>query len=278
MAILAGPLSLWLCALVAVPMGIFLVYSFWQVKNFQIVHTFWWGNYRAAVGSLFLGAVETSLIIGLSTAVLSCAGAFALAWVVRFRIRRGRNLALLAIVAVSTGSYLARIYSWRSVLGTNGLINSGLSSIGVIKQPLGFLIFDRFAIVTALTSLFLPYAFLPIYANLLAIDPEVIEAGRVLGAGPLTNFRRVIFPMTSVGLVISFIYVMIFATGDFAIPTFLGGATGLPAAEVIQNQFGSSFNWPLGAAMSFVYMAILGAIAGVLAVYAGRKSRRMALV
>jgi spermidine/putrescine transport system permease protein len=276
-ALLATPLTLWLLALVTLPIGIFFVYSFWRVRNFQIVHSFWLGNYRSAFGSLFLSAVESSLIIGLSAALLSCAGGFVLAWVVRFRLRRTRNLALLAIVAVSAGSYLARIYSWRAVLGSNGLINSGLIHAGVTDQPLTFLLFNRFAIVTALVNLFLPYAFLPIYANLLAMDSEVIEAGRVLGAGPWTNFRRVILPMASVGLAISFIYVMIFATGDFAIPTFLGGATGLPAAAVIQSQFGTSFNWPLGAAMSFVYIVILGAIAGALAFYANRVSRRMAM-
>jgi spermidine/putrescine transport system permease protein len=275
--LLAAPLTAWLVAMVALPLGIFLTYSFWSAENFQIVHRWSLKNYRAAFSSLFLRAIESSLIVGLIAAFLSCTIAFALAWIVRFRLQRGRNLVLLAIVAVSAGSYLARIYSWRSVLGSNGLINSFFISTGLTKQPLSFLLFDRFAMVTAFVNLFIPYAFLPIYANLLSINPETIEAGRVLGAGPLVNFRRVILPMASVGLVISFIYVMIFVTGDFAIPTFLGGATGLPAAEVIQNQFGGSFNWPLGSAMSFVYIAVLGAIAGVLAVYAGRKSRRMVL-
>jgi spermidine/putrescine transport system permease protein len=148
--------------------------------------------------------------------------------------------------------------------------------IGVIDDPLSFLIFNRFAVVLALTNIFLPFAFLPIYGNLLAIRPEVLEAGRVLGAGPITNFRRVIFPLASTGLLISFIYVFIFATGDFATPAFLGGPGGVVAARLIADQFGAVFNWPLGAALSFVYMLVLGLIAGVLALVVTRRARRIA--
>jgi spermidine/putrescine transport system permease protein len=275
-AALGLPLALWLAALFAAPAIIFLLYSFWRVEAFRIVHSFNLDNYRAALGRFYLRTVLNSLIIGFAVATISCLIAFALAWAVRFRFRRRRNLILLAIVAASTGSYLARIYSWRSILGSTGAINSVLGSLGLIDHPIGWLIFDRFAVIVALINLYVPYAFLPIYVNLLNVDPEVVEAGRVLGAGPVTNIRRVVLPLTSVGIIISFLYVLIFATGDFAIPTFLGGSGQLPAAQVIQDQFGSSFNWPLGAAMSFVYMGVLGAITLALLAVAQRQSRRLA--
>lgn len=265
-----------LVALFAAPAVIFLIYSFWRVEAFRIVHTFGFDNYRLALSWSFLRNVVNSMMIGGVVASISCVIAFALAWAARFRLQRGRNLVLLAIVAAATGSYLARIYSWRSILGNNGAVNSVLQSIGLTDHPLTWLIFDRFAVILALTNLYVPFAFLPIYANLLNIDPEVVEAGRVLGASPVRNLRRVVLPMASVGLIISFLYVLIFATGDFAIPAFLGGPTGLPAAQVIQVQFGSSFDWPLGAAMSLVYMAVLGVVAAVLLVVANRKSRRLA--
>jgi spermidine/putrescine transport system permease protein len=273
---LAAPLTIWLAALVAVPLGILVVYSFWRVVAFQIVHVYSLVNYRASFSRVFLRALENSLVIGLSTAAITCVIAFALAWAIRFRVQRGRNLLLLAIVAASAGSYLARLYAWRGILGAQGAINSFLTAVHLTDAPLGWLIFNRGAVVLALVNLFVPYAFLPIYANLLAVDPEVLEAGRVLGAGPIANLRRVALPLSSVGLATSFVYVLIFATGDFAIPTFLGGPTGLPAAQVIQSQFGEIFNWPLGAAMAIVYLLVLGGISGLLAVYAGRRSRRLA--
>jgi spermidine/putrescine transport system permease protein len=273
---LALPLGIWLAALFAAPAVIFLLYSFWRVEAFRIVHRYGLANYRVAFGGAYLHSVANSLIIGVTVATLSCVLAFALAWAVRFRVGRGRNIILLAVVAASAGSYLARIYSWRSILGASGVINSALASLGLADHPLGWLIFDRFAVIVALTNLYVPYAFLPIYVNLLNLDAEVVQAGRVLGAGPLTNLRRVIVPIASTGLVTSFLYVLIFATGDFAIPTFLGGPTGVPAAQAIQNQFSTNFNWPLGAAMSFVYMAVLGTIAAVLLVVGARSSRRLA--
>lgn len=274
--VLALPLALWLAVLVAAPAVIFLLYSFWRVEAFRIVHKFGFGNYHTAVSGFYLRTILNSLVIGIAVATISCLMAFALAWAVRFRLRRGRTVVLLAIVAASAGSYLARIYSWRSILGSTGVINSMLERLGVTNHPLDWLIFNRFAVIVALTNLYVPYAFLPIYVNLLNIDPEIVEAGRILGAGPMRNMRRVVLPLASVGLIISFLYVLIFATGDFAIPTFLGGPTGLPAAQVIQNQFSSNFNWPLGAAMSFVYMAVLGAIAAALLAVAARKSSRLA--
>lgn len=273
---LAAPMTVWLAALVAAPLGILVVYSFWRVTAFQIVHVYSFVNYGASFSHVFLRALENSLVIGLSTASITCAISFALAWAVRFRVQRGRNLLLLAIVAASAGSYLARIYAWRGILGAQGAINSLLTAAHLTHAPLGFLIFNRGAVVIALVNLFVPYAFLPIYANLLAVEPETLEAGRVLGAGPIRNLLYVALPLTSVGLASSFVYVLIFATGDFAIPTFLGGPTGLPAAQVIQSQFGEVFNWPLGAAMAIVYLLVLGGISALVAVYAGRRSRRLA--
>jgi spermidine/putrescine transport system permease protein len=273
-AVLAAPLSLWLVVLVAAPLASLLVYSFWQVDAFQVVHEFTLDNYQVALSRFFLGAIASSLFIGVTSAAIACVVAFALAWAVRFRVERGRNLLVVIIVASAAGSYLARIYSWRGILGSQGALNTLLESLHITDGPLD-LLFNRGAVIVALVHLFVPYAFLPIYVNLLAIDPEVLEAGRVLGASPIMNLTRVALPLASGGLAASFVYVLIFATGDFAIPTFLGGPKGLPAAQMIQTQFGGVFNWPLGAAMSFVYMVALGLIAGALAVYAGRRSRRL---
>ena len=102
---------------------------------------------------------------------------FALAWAIRFHVRRGRDLLLLVIVISSIGSYLARLYAWRSILGGNGIVNYTLQRVGVIDQPLDWLIFNRFAVILTLTNVFLPFAFLPIYANLLACGQKYSKPG-----------------------------------------------------------------------------------------------------
>jgi len=275
-ALLASPLAVWLGLLVAAPGAVFVVYSFWHVESFRIVRDFTLDNYREIfTKEVYADALVDSLVLGFSTAAVTCLVAFPLAWAIRFHSRRGRDLLLIVIVISSIGSYLARLYAWRSILGGDGIVNYTLLRAGVVDQPLDWLIFNRFAVLVTLANVFLPFAFLPIYANLLAIRPEVLEAGRVLGAGPLTNFRRVILPLSSTGLVISFLYVFIFATGDFATPLFLGGPQGSVVANLIANNFGTVFDWPLGAAISLVYMLVLGVIVGLLAWYVARRTRRL---
>jgi spermidine/putrescine transport system permease protein len=274
--LLVGPLTFWVLLFVAVPGAIFLVYSFWHVDAFRIVHEFTGSNYKEVfTGELYRHSLWNAFLIGAITTGVCCPLAFALAWAVRFHAGRWRDPIVVLIVISSVSSYLARLYAWRSILGRDGLVNYSLEKVGVIDAPLGFLIFNRFAIVIALVHIFLPFAFLPIYSNLLEIRSETLDAGRVLGAGPIRNFFRVAFPLTSVGFAISCVYVFIFATGDYAVPTFLGGPGGVVAARVIADQFGAVYNWPLGAALSFVYMAFLGVALGVFTWFVTRQARRI---
>ncbi len=274
--LLAFPLAAWTALFVVVPGAIFLVYSFWQVETFQIVHDFTWSNYRSVfTDDLYRRSLWNAFLIGAITASITSLIAFPLAWAVRFHTSKHRDLLVLLIVISSVSSYLARLYAWRSILGADGAINYSLERVGVIHGPLSFLIFNRFAMIVALVHIFLPFAFLPIYGSLLAIRPEVLQAGRVLGAGPIRNFARVAFPLASTGFAVSFVYVMIFATGDYAVPTFLGGPQGVVAARVIADQFGAVFNWPLGAALSIVYMGSLAVTLGAFTWLVTRRARRL---
>lgn len=274
--LLALPSGFWLLAFFVVPLLVMALHSVWHVESFQIIRGFTLENYlQALTEPVYRQALTGSFIVGVSTAAVCVAIALPLAWAVRFHTSKYRDLLLLLIVVASVGSYLARIYSWRSILGSSGVINYFLVSLGVTDAPLDFLIFNRFAVVIALVNLFLPFAFLPIYASLLSVEPAVLEASRVLGAGPIKSFWKVGLPLSSTGLVISFIYVLIFATADFAAPAFLGGPEGIVTSQVIAQQFGVAFNWPLGAALAVLYMVILGAIVGLLATLVMRRTRRM---
>lgn len=269
-------MSAWLAAFFLLPLAGLVLYSFWRVQAFQIVREVSFENYRRVFATpVNRRALVDSLIIGITTGAVTVGLALPLAWAIRFHAHKHRNRLVGLILVASMGSYLARIYSWRSILGSEGLINWILVRTGILGSPIEALIFNRFSVIIALVHLFLPFAFLPIYASLLSVSPSVLEAGRVLGAGPTRTFIRIGFPMASPGLVISFIYVLIFATGDFAAPAFLGGAEGLVAAQVIVVQFSGVYNWPLGAAMAVVYMVLLALISAVLGTYAIRRTRQM---
>jgi spermidine/putrescine transport system permease protein len=274
--VLVAPLTIWVALFLLVPAAIFAAYSVWHVESFQIVHDYTLVNYRDVfTGSLYRQSLWNAFLIGTLTASICSVAAFALAWAVRFHTSRWRDAIVLAIVISSVSSYLARLYAWRGILGHDGVVNFSLEKAGVTDAPLSFLIFNRFAVVIALVHIFLPFAFLPIYSSLLEIRPETLQAARVLGAGPVRTFVRVAFPLASVGFAISFAYVFIFATGDYAVPTFLGGPGSIVAARVIADQFGTVFNWPLGAALSFVYIALLAALLGTFAWATTRRARRL---
>ena len=106
------------------------------------------------------------------------------AFVVTFRLRRAQNLFVLLIVASALTSYLVRIYSWKTVLGPQGLISSGARTAGMIDEPLDFLLYNRFSVSVALVQILIPFAFLPIYAAMQAVDRDLLNAGRDLGASP----------------------------------------------------------------------------------------------
>lgn len=261
--LLAGPLATWMLVFFCLPAIVLFAHSLWRVEAFQIVRSFNLYNYVLVfTDPLYRRALAQSVQVGAATALLVTGLAYALAWSVRFYGGRFRELIVVSIVTASVGSYLARIYAWRTILGASGVVNWTLESLELTQAPLRFLLFNRVAVVLTLANIFLPYSFLPLYANLLAIPADLVRVGRVLGAGPFANFGRVILPLTSAGITASLVYVFIFATGDFAVPSLVGGPRALVAAQVIADQFGAVFNWPLGAALSFAYMATLAIFAG----------------
>lgn len=275
--LLVLPLAGWGALFLALPSLMFFAYSFWRIELFAIVPDWGLQNYAEILGSGhgYWHIIVNSLWVGLTTAALTCVLAFLLAWAVRFHFPRHANVIVLAIVVSSVGSYLARLFSWRSILGGNGLIAYFTSSLGLGTGLGEALIFNRGTIILVLTNLFLPFAFLPIYANLLTVEREVLEASRMLGAGPLRTFVRVALPLSAAGLTTSLIYVFVFASGDFAVAAFLGGPQGTVVARAIGDLFITTLNWPLGAALTIVYVVVLAAFVGPLAWFAARTARRI---
>ncbi|MEJ7706284.1 MAG: ABC transporter permease [Nocardioidaceae bacterium] len=136
-----------------------------------------------------------SFLIGLLTATVTVLIGLPIAYWLRFVAQRSRLTVLFLIIASMFASYLVRIYAWRTVLGSNGLINDGLIRLGIIDQPLDFLLFNRFAVTVALVHIFLPYVVLVLYASMAPMSSNLLELGQDLGAGPSLIWRRVILPI-----------------------------------------------------------------------------------
>jgi spermidine/putrescine transport system permease protein len=182
-----------------------------------------------------------------------------MAYLMRFRFEQRANL-LLGLVLVSLFSgYLVRIYAWRTILGTEGLLNTALLQLGLISEPITTLIFSPWAVMITLVGLLLPLALLPISSSMSNVSRDHVEAARDLGSNGLRLHRTVLLPMVLPGVGTAFAIAFVLAAGDFVVPTMLGGASGgTMIGNLITSFFrSSSADWPLGAALSFVVLALL---------------------
>jgi spermidine/putrescine transport system permease protein len=213
---------------------------------------------RASYRNLFLRSV---LISGAVTGA-TVAMAYPMAYFVAFHARH-KFLWLVALTIPFWTSYLLRVFAWKIILGFNGVINSGLMRLHLIGQPLEFLLYNPFAVVVTLAHAWAAFAILPIYVSLEKIDRSLLEAASDLGDSALRRFLRVTLPLSMPGVIGAAILIFVPTTGDFVTPELVGGTKGTMIANVIETQFNGVGNWPLGAAMSLVSMAMVGVIAGL---------------
>ena len=212
------------------------------------------GSYR----TLFLRSL---LISGLVTLVTICL-AYPMAYFVAFHARR-KFLWLIALTIPFWTSYLLRVFDWKIILGFHGVINSGLERLGLIDQPLSFLIYNPFAVVVTLAKAWAAFAILPIYVSLEKIDRSLLEAAADLGDGKLRRFLRITLPLSMPGVIGAAILVFVPTTGDFVTPELVGGPAGAMIANIIEVQFNQVGNWPLGAALALTSMVMVGLIAAL---------------
>jgi spermidine/putrescine transport system permease protein len=186
--------------------------------------------------------------------------AYPMAYFVAFRVEKSKFVWLILLTIPFWTSYLLRVFAWKLILGYNGVINSGLMSLGIIHQPLEFLLYNPTAVVVTLAHAWAPFAILPIYVSLEKIDRSLLEAGADLGDGPLRRFFRITLPLSMPGVIAAAVMIFVPTTGDYVTPSLVGGSDGVMIANVIEVQFDKVGNWPLGAALAMASMAAVGVV------------------
>jgi len=141
------------------------------------------------------------------------------------------------------------------ILGYNGVINSGLMSLGLIHAPLQFLLYNPTAVVVTLAHAWAAFAILPIYVSLEKIDRSLLEAAADLGDGAIRRFLRITLPLSLPGVLGAAVIIFVPTTGDYVTPALVGGPTGQMIANIIQVQFLKINDWPLGSALAISAMA-----------------------
>ncbi len=256
-----GPATLYVVVLFAIPMLVFLVYSFWQLEGWEIVHNWTLANYIEVVSNpTYLKLILRSTGVGLITACITVLISFPVAYAMVFKMEKEREIILMLILLSLFSSYLVRVYAWKTILGNSGVINQVLLRIGLINEPIEWLIYSQFAVIITLTSIFIPIAILPIFSGLSNIHPNLLEASRDLGAGSFQTFRKVTLPLGMPGIISGFIFTFILTAGDYITPSLLGGKTGQMIGNSIIRQFGVLSNWPLGSAITFFVTTIYVAL------------------
>ena len=249
--------------LLAAPMAMILLFSFWTQDFLTIDTTLTLNNYREALrdpiyAELMLRSVRISGIVTLITVVL----AFPVAYYISFHVPPGRKALWIFLVTIPFWtSYLVRVFLWKVILGFNGVLNSSLIGLGVIQEPLTAILYNLNAVVITLAHAYAPFAILPIFVALERIDRSLLEAARDLGETAARAFWRVTLPLAMPGVVAASLIVFIPTIGDYVTPRLVGGPGGLMIANMIQTQFLRLNNAPMGAAVAVLAMLVVAVIA-----------------
>ena len=268
---LLSPTLLLMVFAMGIPFGIMVVMSFWRQIGFEFDTAFTFANYAEAVErpvyqALLLRSLTISSICTVATVLLS----YPMAYYVAFHVRKRKMAWIILMTLPFFSSYLLRIFAWKVILGYNGVINSGLKGLGLIEQPLAFLLYSPTAVVITLAHAWAAFAILPIYISLEKIDRSLLEAATDLGDGPVKRFLGITLPLSMPGVIAASLMIFIPTVGDYVTPTLVGGPDGLMIANLIQAQFGLVNNWPMGAALA-LDMLLVVAVISLLYIWVTRK-------
>ncbi|PZU24555.1 MAG: spermidine/putrescine ABC transporter [Shinella sp.] len=259
-ALVLGIPFVWVVLFMLIPYGVIATYSFWEKKYPVFIPAFQWGNYQMLLADpqyikVLLRTAKISILVSIASFLIAYPFAYYLVY--RCRSARVRTWLYMAVVAPLWISYLLRAYVWKTILGTEGVLNSFLIWTGLVETPSPIFLYNQFSMVVTLTYIFIPFMVMPIYTALEKIPKNLIEASADLGLGPWRTLMKVTLPMSLPGVVAGFTLTFCLSFGDFVAPFLVGGPDGNLIANVITTQFGSALNWPLGSALSIIMLIVV---------------------
>jgi len=211
---------------------------------------------RLTINTDYLRIFSRSILLAGLTTVLTLLIGFPTALWMAFQPLSRRGFLVFIVTVPFWTNLLVRNFAWILLLRDGGVIDSTLRGLGLTSGPMEVL-YTPFATSIGLTYSFLPFMILPIYVSLEKLDRRLIEAAFDLGADRWRALRRIILPLATPGIVAGAILVFVPGLGAFISPELLGGAKSMMIGNLIQEQFGQSRNWPFGAALAFVLLALV---------------------
>ncbi len=259
---LLSPGVLWMVLFMMLPLGMVIYVSFWTQTTFAVEPTLTTASWeRFLSSSTYLNAIGTTLriwvIVLLATLFVGYPVALFIGLFVKNRTLQ--TALLVACVIPFWTSFLIRVIAWRPMLGTEGAINIVLMKLGIISEPLTFLLFSEFSVIVGMTQIYCVFMVGPITFMIARIDESVIEAARDLGASFGTIFRRIVLPLSMPGVIVGTIFVSVMVLGEFATAASLSGRKVNLLGNIIVSQVGS-LKWAFAAVAGVVLTIIISAV------------------
>ena len=267
LAILLGPVSLFLGICFVGPLVVMIIFSFlepglyggveWNLYHWNFGRILGWADgewedFDWVYAEIFARSARLALINVLITLAICYPAAL---WVRRLP-QRWRIFVVFLITLPFFISLVVRLFAWVLILRPTGFLNYGLVGLGLIEEPLD-IIFTETAVLIGMAYVLLPFMFLPVYASVEKLDRSLVEVSSDLGASSFQTFCRVTVPLTLPGIAAGSVLVFIPSLGNFIVPDLLGGAKVMMIGNLIEQQFLSARNWPFGAALSVMMMAVM---------------------
>ena len=250
-SLISLPPMFWVAVFLLAPYALMFGHSFWAVRDGVIVHEWNLQNYaKLFQNPVYLEVVFRTMRIAAGVTLLSLLLGYPLAYYMSFHAGARKEILYQLVIVPLWISYLVRGYAWKTILGSDGVLNGFLQYLHLTREPVSFFLYSPFAVVLMLTHIYTPFVFLPLYASLEHIPRNLVEASHDLGAGSGATFLRVIFPLSLPGLLAGATFAFLLTLGDFLAPLLVGGPSSIMIANIVQSLFGTAYDWPLGAAIS----------------------------
>jgi putative spermidine/putrescine transport system permease protein len=255
----AFPLTVILGFFLLLPILLLLVVSFWDYDFARMYPALILRNYAETLGSwitwkTYLNTVKFAVIVWAITLFVGFWVAYFLAFYVRSAT--AQTVLFLVCTVPFLTSNIIRMISWIPVLGRNGLVNSTLVQMGIIGEPIEWLLYSDFAVVLAMVHLYTLFMVTPIFNTLMRIDRSLIEAARDAGANALQILWTVILPLAKPGMAIGTIFVVTLVMADFSTVQVMSGGQSASVALMMKNQM-SLLQYPAAAANAVVLLALV---------------------
>lgn len=261
--LLALPAIVWVSVVVLAPNVILVLYSLWKNQIFGVEKTLTLHNYSQVIHSdVVLTLMVRSFLIAVGAATLATLVAFPLAYIVVRYFGKYRFLAALLVIVPLWVSFLMRVFSWKIILGENGILNGFLTSTNLISKPSDVFLYSPWAVAIVMTYVGIPYVFLSAYTLLDRIPPNLYEAAGDCGASPFRTLRLMVWPIARPAVTVGWMLVFVIVFGDYVTPALVGGFSGTMVGSVVLQAFGGLNDWPYGAALAIstvgVTLVVLG--------------------